>query len=166
MYDENSMYVEIDGYSGTWTCTNVTYYRGDYLYEMTSDEDDAQVIIIYDNGEVFEECSLYDLGINQKVGVCIMASWYSKPYMYREVAKVDRDYSDECPEIDKSIPDYDIIYNFILDNRERFGEMYPQETVEYYQIKGVWCAGNGILDLYREDTDMYGTIYRLYKRVI
>lgn len=95
-----------------------------------------------------------------------MASWYSKPYMYREVAKVDRDYSDECTEIDKSIPDYDIIYNFILDNRERFGEMYPQETVEYYQIKGVWCAGNGILDLYREDTDMYGTIYRLYKRVI
>lgn len=91
-------------------------------------------------------------------------AWYDKPYMYEEVAKVDRDYADECPALNEITPDYDSIFNFILKERERFGDIYPKEHVEYYQIKGSWCAGNGYLDLYRDNTES-GSTYRLYRRV-
>lgn len=63
MYDENSFMVEIDGYDGTYTCTNSVYYNHQWLYEMTNDDDEDFVIIVDENGDVYEECSFYELDI-------------------------------------------------------------------------------------------------------
>lgn len=64
MYDENSMCVEIDGYEGTFTCTKMAYCQNNLYYlEMTNDEDDSFVITILSNGELYEESSFIELGI-------------------------------------------------------------------------------------------------------
>lgn len=62
MYDENSFMVEIDGYDGTYTCTNSVYYNHQWLYEMTNDDDDTVVITVTEDGEIYEEASLDELG--------------------------------------------------------------------------------------------------------
>lgn len=62
MYDENSFMVEIDGYDGTYTCTNSVYYNHQWLYEMTNDDDDTVIITVTEDGEVYEEASLDELG--------------------------------------------------------------------------------------------------------
>lgn len=61
MYDENSFMVEIDGYDGTYTCTNSVYYNHQWLYEMTNDDDDTVIITVTEDGEVYEEASLDEL---------------------------------------------------------------------------------------------------------
>ena len=87
------------------------------------------------------------------------ASWYNRAIMYLEVARIDMDYADECPEMEESVPDYDIIFEFVMDNKNRFfiDTEYP---VEYYQIKGDWVSGDGIIDMYKD-----GDTYRVYRRV-
>lgn len=82
---------------------------------------------------------------------------------YREVAHIDLDYADECPTMLEKHPDYDVILKFIVSKADRFGDMYPSEELEYYQLKGDWVAGNGLLDLYKDNTKD-GIIYRLYRR--
>lgn len=62
MYDENSFMVEIDGYAGTYTCTNSVYYNHQWLYEMTNDDDDTEVLTVTEDGEIYEEASLEELG--------------------------------------------------------------------------------------------------------
>lgn len=62
MYDENSFMVEIDGYDGTYTCTNSVYHNHQWLYEMTNDDDDTVIITVTEDGEVYEEASLDELG--------------------------------------------------------------------------------------------------------
>ena len=62
MYDENSFMVEIDGYDGTYTCTNSVYYNHQWLYEMTNDDVDTVIITVTEDGEVYEEASLDELG--------------------------------------------------------------------------------------------------------
>ena len=62
MYDENSFMVVIDGYDGTYTCTNSVYYNHQWLYEMTNDDDDTVIITVTEDGEVYEEASLDELG--------------------------------------------------------------------------------------------------------
>lgn len=63
MYDENSVMVEIDGYAGTFSCTHSAYHDHQWLYEMTSDNDEDFIIIVDENGDVYEECSFYELNI-------------------------------------------------------------------------------------------------------
>lgn len=62
MYDENSFMVEIDGYDGTYTCTNSVYYNHQWLYEMTNDDDDTEILTVTEDGEIYEEASLEELG--------------------------------------------------------------------------------------------------------
>ena len=62
MSHENSFMVEIDGYDGTYTCTNSVYYNHQWLYEMSNDDDDTVIITVTEDGEVYEEASLDELG--------------------------------------------------------------------------------------------------------
>lgn len=86
--------------------------------------------------------------------------WYDKPIMYSEICALDMDYADECPSM--IIGDYDGVFMFIKDRLHRFSKQYPS-ICEYYQIKGDWVAGDGIYDLYKENSK-YGIIFHLYKR--
>lgn len=61
--DENSVMVEIDGYNGTWSCTGSAYVDYQWLYEMTNDDDDTEIIVVDENGDIYEECSFYELDI-------------------------------------------------------------------------------------------------------
>ena len=80
---------------------------------------------------------------------------------YTELCHIDEDYIDECPSI--IIEDWDAVYHFMLDRINRFGNMYPCEHLEYYQLKGNWVSGDGIIDLYKENS-RDGLVLRLYKR--
>lgn len=61
MYNENTYCEEIDGYEGTWSCTGSIYINGQYLYEMTNEEDNSLIITIYSSGDVYEEDSIVNI---------------------------------------------------------------------------------------------------------
>ena len=88
---------------------------------------------------------------------------WDNPIMYVEICHIDEDYVDECPSI--IIEDWDGVYIFMRDRIHRFGDMMPKERLEYYQLRGEWVAGDGVIDLFREESKD-GVIFHLYKREI
>lgn len=54
MYDENTMAAEIEGFDGTWTCTDSAYHNHEWLYEMSND-DTGVMIIVTEDGELYED---------------------------------------------------------------------------------------------------------------
>ena len=60
--NENSVGVVIAGYDGTFSCTNSCYYGNDeYLYEMTNDDDDEVIVVVWGDGEIYAKCPIAEI---------------------------------------------------------------------------------------------------------